>query len=454
MPGFSYGGFGDGTNWSSERGSGPEPGGGSRGNAGGSSSGKKSSPAQKQIDAIRADKNVRTKLLNLMMAARKINPSVRISVIRITPEGVMVLDLEGINATQAKQIGLTGLIMGISVPGYTGVIGDIETGHKYSLKNPEKHYFTEGGTSLQRVMEGSRIDNTPKIYRGWGSHDERNYYYFGKSMPMRLINHITVITDKDIEYYTVYFNEKHVLARYKIEVKNGDLNHMTVTPLSPGSPLCTPDIAKKAVREFASVKQEADKEVLLKASEVIISMGEKAGGYLGEKYKELSREIADNIKNFQGKRIRSYNDAMRSMNKMMANPGLKFSAADREAIVKAWQSFNADDMGNKFAALGKTFKVADYAMKAEKVRQKSIEGYRTGNWGPLMMEVESWVVSGIVSSVALGVFSATLGAALISLGAPAVVIGLMGIVIAGALGSFIDENLVDKLNNEIIRPTH
>jgi hypothetical protein len=93
-------------------------------------------------------------------------------------------------------------------------------------------------------------------------------------------------------------------------------------------------------------------------------------------------------------------------------------------------------------------------MKAEKVRQKSIEGYRTGNWGPLMMEVESWVVSGIVSSVALGVFSATLGAALISLGAPAVVIGLMGIVIAGALGSFIDENLVDKLNNEIIRPTH
>lgn len=34
MPGFNYGGKGDGTNWSSERGDGPQPGGGERGHAG------------------------------------------------------------------------------------------------------------------------------------------------------------------------------------------------------------------------------------------------------------------------------------------------------------------------------------------------------------------------------------------------------------------------------------
>ncbi len=454
MAGFSYGGYGDGTNWSSERGSGPEPGGGSRGNAGSGSSGAKSSPAQKQINAIRADKAVRTRLLNLMVAARKMNPSVRISVLKITPEGVMVLNLEGLNAGQAKQLGLTGLIMGISVPEYTGAIGEIDTGHKYSLNVPEKHYVTEGGTSLQKVLEGSGIDNTPKVYRNWSSYDENNYYYSGNKMPMRLINHITLRTARDIDSYTVYCNEKHVLARYKVDVRNGDLNRVTVTTLSSGSPLCTPELARNAVRDFAEAKKEADKEVLIKASEIIISMGDKAGAYLGENYKKLAREIAGNIRNFQGKRIRNYNDAMRSMNKLMANPGLKFSTADREAMVKAWQAFNADDMGNKFAALGKTFKVADYAMKAEKVRQKSIEGYRTGNWGPLIMEVETWIVSGIVSSVALGVFSATLGAALISLGAPAVVIGLMGIVIAGVLGALIDENLVDRLNNDIVRSAH
>lgn len=34
MGGFNYGGKGDGTSWSSERGNGPEPGGGDRGNSG------------------------------------------------------------------------------------------------------------------------------------------------------------------------------------------------------------------------------------------------------------------------------------------------------------------------------------------------------------------------------------------------------------------------------------
>ena len=88
----------------------------------------------------------------------------------------------------------------------------------------------------------------------------------------------------------------------------------------------------------------------------------------------------------------------------MANPDLKINAADRDVIVNAWKAFDAEDMGNKFAALGKTFKAADYVMKANNVREKSIEGYQTGNWGPLMREVESWVVSGIASAVALAIF--------------------------------------------------
>ncbi|MFG3825857.1 colicin-B, partial [Escherichia coli] len=78
----------------------------------------------------------------------------------------------------------------------------------------------------------------------------------------------------------------------------------------------------------------------------------------------------------------------------------------------AWKAFNADDMGNKFSALGKTFKAADYAIKANNIREKSIEGYQTGNWGPLMLEVESWVISGMASAVALSLFSLTLGSAL------------------------------------------
>ena len=122
--------------------------------------------------------------------------------------------------------------------------------------------------------------------------------------------------------------------------------------------------AEKARKE-AEAKANNEKAVLTKASEIIISVGDKVGEYLGDKYKALFREIAGNIKNFQGKTIRSYDEAMASVNKLMANPDLKINAADRDVIVNAWKAFDAEDMGNKFAALGKTFKAADYVMKAK-----------------------------------------------------------------------------------------
>lgn len=211
--------------------------------------------------------------------------------------------------------------------------------------------------------------------------------------------------------------------------------------------------AEKARKE-SEAKANNEKAVLTKASEIIISVGDKVGEYLGDKYKALSREIAGNIKNFQGKTIRSYDEAMASVNKLMANPDLKINAADRDVIVNAWKAFDAEDMGNKFAALGKTFKAADYVMKANNVREKSIEGYQTGNWGPLMREVESWVVSGIASAVALAIFSATLGAYLLAVGASAAVVGIIGIIIASFIGALIDDKFIDRLNNEIIRPAY
>lgn len=207
-------------------------------------------------------------------------------------------------------------------------------------------------------------------------------------------------------------------------------------------------------RKEAEEKANDEKAVLTKASEIIISVGDKAGEYLGDKYKVLSREIADNIKNFQGKTIRSYDEAMASVNKLMANPDLKINAADRDAIVNAWKAFDAEDMGNKFAALGKTFKAADYVMKANNVREKSIEGYQTGNWGPLMLEIESWVLSGIASAVALSFFSVAVGSLFITAGVSVTAVGLMGIIFAGFIGALIDDDFVDKLNNEIIRPAY
>ncbi|EKC7222326.1 hypothetical protein OP853_004875 [Salmonella enterica] len=216
--------------------------------------------------------------------------------------------------------------------------------------------------------------------------------------------------------------------------------------------------ARKAAQDvfnsFSMNRDRVQSEVLDKTAEIITTMGDKVSEYLGEAYKTVAKEIADDIKNFQGKTIRSYGDAMASLNKILSNPGLKVYKGDKDALVNAWRQVNAQDMANKIGNLNKAFKVADLVMKVEKVREKSIEGYDTGDWGPLILEVESWVLSGIAYSVALSIFSATLGTALLSFGLPVTAVGIMGIIIAGVIGAVIDDKFADEINNKIIPSAH
>lgn len=69
MGGFNYGGGkGDGTSWSSERGSTPEPGGGSHGTGGrdsSSSGNSKGAAINRQVNAIKSDPKVQSILKEL-----------------------------------------------------------------------------------------------------------------------------------------------------------------------------------------------------------------------------------------------------------------------------------------------------------------------------------------------------------------------------------------------------
>lgn len=365
----------------------------------------------------------------------------------------MVMSVEGLNADQTKQIGLGGLVMGISTPGYVGAIGDIATGHSYKVTNPERNDYSGGGVDTNSFLSGVS-PNVTKNYNGWQSSKEKSFIYTGKRAPMLLLTGMTYSRVNNVDIYNVNFKFKGGEVTYIIDVINGNFNNMKVITIGKGNAIFSPDNAKKIVKDLSPAIAESEKEVLLKSSEVIISAGDRASSYFGDKYKTLARDISNNIKNFHGKNIRSYDQAMSSINKLLANQGMKINAADKDAIVKAWTSFNADDMGNKFAALGKTFKLADYAMKANSVREKSIEGYKTGNWGPLMREVESWVVSGLASAVALGVFSAVLGSMAVWAGIPATAAAILAIILAGLVGSLIDDNFINRLNNEIVRPAH
>lgn len=605
MPGFNYGGYGDGTGWSSESG-GPAPGGGMHGNSGGQrgDNANSSNSVSQQISAIQNDQKLKQKVVNMLIAARKMNPEAKMILGSIAPSGVMQVTIEGITSTQAKQLGLGGLVMGYNASGVIGAVGEIDTGHRLnasgastpgsetsvesfvngqkpagewhavakdswtgagpvnvglvnnaikSVRIIKKGYVTgvllpeevmnkaeykamrQAFDSLPLAKQGEAVrqivaawslayqDFPVNLKKDMGRVTERvvdavnlalilNQISSGMSASQkdvdaanRIINEtVKAINDvnlkiaekkkqqvpllslmkqkqKEVEELKKVFKNHsyHRIrdaqrayddARNKNDLLVSDINALQaqVSGLTArkqqaeknkaAAEKAKADAKAKAEAEKARKEAEAkannEKAVLTKASEIIISVGDKVGEYLGDKYKALSREIAGNIKNFQGKTIRSYDEAMASVNKLMANPDLKINAADRDVIVNAWKAFDAEDMGNKFAALGKTFKAADYVMKVNNVREKSIEGYQTGNWGPLMREVESWVVSGIASAVALAIFSATLGAYLLAVGASAAVVGIIGIIIASFIGALIDDKFIDRLNNEIIRPAY
>lgn len=605
MPGFNYGGYGDGTGWSSESG-GPAPGGGMHGNSGGQrgDNANSSNSVSQQISAIQNDQKLKQKVVNMLIAARKMNPEAKMILGSIAPSGVMQVTIEGVTSTQAKQLGLGGLVMGYNASGVIGAVGEIDTGHRLnasgastpgsetsvesfvngqkpagewhavakdswtgagpvnvglvnnaikSVRIIKKGYVTgvllpeevmnkaeykamrQAFDSLPLAKQGEAVrqivaawslayqDFPVNLKKDMGRVTERvvdavnlalilNQISSGMSASQkdvdaanRIINEtVKAINDvnlkiaekkkqqvpllslmkqkqKEVEELKKVFKNHsyHRIrdaqrayddARNKNDLLVSDINALQaqVSGLTArkqqaeknkaAAEKAKADAKAKAEAEKARKEAEAkandEKAVLTKASEIIISVGDKVGEYLGDKYKALSREIAGNIKNFQGKTIRSYDEAIASVNKLMANPDLKINAADRDVIVNAWKAFDAEDMGNKFAALGKTFKAADYVMKANNVREKSIEGYQTGNWGPLMREVESWVVSGIASAVALAIFSATLGAYLLAVGASAAVVGIIGIIIASFIGALIDDKFIDRLNNEIIRPAY
>ncbi|EHD5876740.1 pore-forming bacteriocin colicin R, partial [Escherichia coli] len=554
---------------------------------------------------------------NMLIAARKMNPEAKMILGSIAPSGVMQVTIEGVTSTQARQLGLGGLVMGYNASGVIGAVGEIDTGHRLnasgastpgsetsvesfvngqkpagewhavakdswtgagpvnvglvnnaikSVRIIKKGYVT-GVLTPEEVMNKAEykamrqaFDSLPlakqgeavrQIVAAWSlayqdfpvnlkkemgrvterivdainlalilnqtesrlSESQKNVDVANQiiSDTVKAINDVNKkiaekrnqqvsLTDlmnkkqKEVEDLKKIFKNhsyhrirdaqrEYDDARNKYALLASDINALQaqVSGLTArkqqaeqnkaAAEKAKADAAAKAAAEKAAAEAKAkaeaekarkeaeekandEKAVLTKASEIIISVGDKAGEYLGDKYKVLSREIADNIKNFQGKTIRSYDEAMASVNKLMANPDLKINAADRDAIVNAWKAFDAEDMGNKFAALGKTFKAADYVMKANNVREKSIEGYQTGNWGPLMLEIESWVLSGIASAVALSFFSVAVGSLFITAGVSVTAVGLMGIIFAGFIGALIDDDFVDKLNNEIIRPAY
>jgi len=411
MPGFNYGGKGDGTGWSSESG-GTEPGGGGKGNAGDRDNNNNSSAYQQQVDSIRNDPVSRQKLAALIQAAVNINYAAKIQIVGIDASGRMTITIVGLTPSQAGSIGLSGVIVGTDLNGINTSIGSFETGHKlpnYHPSQPENGDLT--GLNNEIAAETSYQAN-----------------YLSMLERARQLAQSQSVGAADTEVLRANFiRDREGFRPADLAAINAELDRATLAE-----------------------EQRNAQDVLTKASEIIADMGDKLGEYLGDKYKAVAKEIADNIANFQGKKIRSFDDAMASLNKITSNPSLKINTADKNAIINAWKHVDASSMANKLGNLARAFKVVDVTLKVEKVREKSIEGYETGNWKPLMLEVESWVLSGVASAGAMGMLAIMLSLTPFS-GLAITAITIMGIMAISYYASLIDDEIADKINNEVLR---
>ncbi|EOV0239571.1 colicin-like pore-forming protein [Salmonella enterica] len=328
-----------------------------------------------------------------------------------------------------------------TVGGFSGVL---TSGH--SNGNGGGYHHESGGSGVGSKGQ-VHITSNP----GWSSYPGKEDSYLPTNKD-RLIKGFIQSVDDNSGSYTIHYTGGAVAT---VTVPDGDVNNMTVHYLVGYGPVSGNKLTRDTIKSFIDYKTERNElDVLEKASELIVTMGDKVGEYLGVKYKALAKEIADEIKNFQGRTIRSYGDAMASLNEILSNPGMKVYKGDKDALVNAWRQVNAQDMANKLGNMSRAFKVADLVMKVEKVREKSIEGYDTGDWGPLMLEVESWVLSGLTASVAISLFSGVVSTFLVASSLPATALMIAGIMVISYLSSFIDANAVDELNREIIPLAH
>jgi hypothetical protein len=208
-------------------------------------------------------------------------------------------------------------------------------------------------------------------------------------------------------------------------------------------------------RQNTAIKQVAayvkdERQFLMESSGIIADAGEKISNHIGGQYKRYADEVANNLRNFQGKTIRNYNDALRSLNNIMSNPSMKVKQGDKQALINAMKSVKASDIASRFAYFGKFFKAADIAIKVDKIREKAIEGYSTGNWAPLAYEVEAMVLSGVVGAVALGLVTGVLSLlALSALFTSAITIAAAALIAYAT--SYIDAALAERFNNEVVR---
>lgn len=217
-------------------------------------------------------------------------------------------------------------------------------------------------------------------------------------------------------------------------------------------------IAKRQADEELKKIQSKAKEEIIKlqineaiktASEIISDIGDKTSKVIGDKYKVASDKIINELNGFKGKKIKNSSDALKILEKTINNPYLKVHKKDLPAISQAIKFIDGKKLSENLYKLGGSFKLADNFLKFEKIKTKVEEGFETGNWRPLVLEIEAMALAGVASPIVLAFTSASLSL-LLPVTISVTLLSVSAIILTAVITSYIDADFAAAINKEII----
>lgn len=224
---------------------------------------------------------------------------------------------------------------------------------------------------------------------------------------------------------------------YDIIVMNGKV-HFTSYVNVPAT-----DPGRSPHKIFDNYKSEAQQQVMdyldfkdavYQVSTFYKEMSNKFGAALS-KEAEVLAEAA------KGKKLRNVDEAIAAFNRYKDVLNKKYSVADREAIARALESMDMNQMAKQLTTFGKAFGLVNNAIDAYDMGNAIAKGVRTGDWNDAFRTAERLTTSKVAAAAVAFAFAALTTTPM----------GIVGYALIMAFTSaLIDDALMDRINKFVL----
>lgn len=158
----------------------------------------------------------------------------------------------------------------------------------------------------------------------------------------------------------------------------------------------------------------------------------------GDAFAKQAEALAEGAK---GKKIRNAAEGIAAFNRYKDVLNKKFSVADREAVARALESMNKDQMAKQLKTFGKAFGLVGTVIDISDMTKAMVKGLRTGDWGDAFRTGERLATSRLASAAVAFAYAALATTPL----------GIVGYALIMAVTSaLIDDALMQRINNYVL----